>query len=166
MRINSPSLYAAFGSKADLFREALEHYGETQGSRVNRALQEGRNARESIEAMLRASAEVITAPGQPRGCPIVLSAINYSPGNERMRDYGRRLRETQREAIRARLARAKDDGELPDKADLDRMTAFYSAALYGLAVHARDGATRETLQAIVDGAMAAWDGLARGSGAA
>lgn len=31
MGIASPSLYAAFGSKEALFRQALEHYGATEG---------------------------------------------------------------------------------------------------------------------------------------
>lgn len=31
MGINSPSLYGAFGSKEDLFREAVELYRETAG---------------------------------------------------------------------------------------------------------------------------------------
>ena len=32
MGINSPSLYAAFGSKEALFRETIELYGRSEGS--------------------------------------------------------------------------------------------------------------------------------------
>ncbi len=38
MNINSASLYNAFGSKEQLFREAVELYGSTTGSATARAL--------------------------------------------------------------------------------------------------------------------------------
>jgi AcrR family transcriptional regulator len=38
MGINAPSLYAAFGSKEDLFREAVELYEATEGAQALGAL--------------------------------------------------------------------------------------------------------------------------------
>ncbi|MGH7005174.1 MAG: TetR/AcrR family transcriptional regulator, partial [Alphaproteobacteria bacterium] len=38
MRINAPSLYAAFGSKAGLFQAAVELYGRKVGLRIWEAL--------------------------------------------------------------------------------------------------------------------------------
>ena len=38
MGITSPSLYAAFGCKEALFREAVAHYNETEGAAVAAAL--------------------------------------------------------------------------------------------------------------------------------
>jgi len=37
MGIASPSLYAAFGSKEELFRRAVQHYGATEGLEIGRA---------------------------------------------------------------------------------------------------------------------------------
>src|SRR5919106_1320568 len=34
MGIASPSLYAAFGSKEELFRQALKHYSDTEGRHI------------------------------------------------------------------------------------------------------------------------------------
>ncbi|WP_154401311.1 TetR/AcrR family transcriptional regulator, partial [Bordetella pertussis] len=54
MGINAPSLYAAFGSKEALFREAVQRYADTEGARTRRALLEAPDARAAIEGMLLA----------------------------------------------------------------------------------------------------------------
>jgi AcrR family transcriptional regulator len=66
MGINSPSLYAAFGSKANLFREALELYAAAEGTDIWQALDEVPRAKAAIELFLRRSAESFTRPGRPR----------------------------------------------------------------------------------------------------
>src|SRR5919112_1807947 len=53
MGINRPSLYAAFGCKEALFREAVALYDAEEGAEADRALRECRTAREAIEAVLR-----------------------------------------------------------------------------------------------------------------
>src|SRR6478609_10252610 len=53
MGIYSPSLYAAFGGKEDLFREALGLYGSAEGAIARRALEENAGGREAIAAMFR-----------------------------------------------------------------------------------------------------------------
>ncbi|WP_163359819.1 TetR/AcrR family transcriptional regulator, partial [Klebsiella aerogenes] len=56
MGINPPSFYAAFGSKQEIFREAIDLYLATAGANAMRALDGTPAARAAIEAMLRASA--------------------------------------------------------------------------------------------------------------
>ncbi len=53
MGIGSPSLYAAFGSTEQLFREAVAHHDETEGAAAARALREEPTARAAIAAVLR-----------------------------------------------------------------------------------------------------------------
>jgi AcrR family transcriptional regulator len=75
-RITAPSSYAAFGSKEELFREAVELYKKTQGARIVKALLEGHATRASFEAMLRAAADNVCGQCNPRGCLMVLGGIN------------------------------------------------------------------------------------------
>src|SRR5947207_15021833 len=60
MGINSPSLYAAFRSKAELFHEAVTLYWQTEGARVWAELPRSASARDAIETLLRATAIGIT----------------------------------------------------------------------------------------------------------
>jgi AcrR family transcriptional regulator len=56
MGINPPSLYAAFGSKEALFREATDLYSETEGVDIWRSLHQSATARQAVEGFLRESA--------------------------------------------------------------------------------------------------------------
>jgi AcrR family transcriptional regulator len=157
--ITATSFYAAFGSKEKLFREAVELHVCTTGSPPGKALTELPTARASIEGLLRAAVGVFCIPGKPRGCFVVLGAVNCTKGNRKIQDYLKSIRLRRPKVIKERLLRGIADGDLPKGVNLDQLTSFYVAVLDGLAIQARDGASREVLISVVDGAMAAWDGM-------
>lgn len=155
--ITAPSFYAAFGSKEDLFREAVELYSKTLGVPMMKALAEEPTARASLEALLQAAVEAFCRPGKPRGCLLVLGAINSMPANKSVRDHLRGLRARRQKVIQERLQRGVAEGELPSGLDLGALASFYTTVVDGLAIQARDGASRKTLTFAVRCAMAAWD---------
>jgi AcrR family transcriptional regulator len=155
--ITAPSLYAAFGSKEELFREAVELYSKTLGVPMMNALEEQPTARTSIEALLQAAVAAFCKPGAPRGCLLVLGAINSMPANKSVRDYLRGLRARRQKVIQQRLQRGVAAGELPAGLDLNTLASFYTTVVDGLAIQARDGASRKTLRFAVRCAMAAWE---------
>jgi AcrR family transcriptional regulator len=155
--INSPSLYAAFGCKEELFREAVALYARDTATR--RALKEQPTARAAVEAVLRDNADAYIDPANPPGCMIVLAAVLGAPETRSVRDLLADCRRQSTAELKCRLDRAIADGDLPADTDTAALAAFYTTVLNGLSIHARDGASRETLHAIVDCAMAAWDRL-------
>ncbi|MEU5401012.1 TetR/AcrR family transcriptional regulator [Streptomyces sp. NPDC005963] len=157
MGINSPSLYAAFGSKEQLFREAVALYDATEGSPVTRALNEGPTAYAAIAAVLRENARAYTEEGRPTGCMIVLAATNVSDVGTEARDHLAQWRRSGVEMMTARLDRGVREGELPPDADTATIAAFYTAVLQGMSVQARDGARAEELERVAEYALAAWD---------
>lgn len=163
--ISPPSFYHAFVSKEALFREAVDLYLETVGDPTVQALQEGRTARESVETMLRLTAESFTRPGKPRGCMLVLGAINCAPANKGPQDYLRAIRQRAPEVIKQRLKRGVAEGDLPPALDIAALASFYATVIHGLGIRAGDGASRAALMAAVDGAMAAWNALTLTAGA-
>lgn len=161
--INKPSLYAAFGCKAELFREAVALYAREEGALTERALAEEPTARAAVEAMLRLNACAYVDPANPPGCMIVLAGLLGSPETEEVRRFLSRLRKEGEEGLRRRLDRAVETGEIAEGADTAAMAAFYTTVLHGLSIQARDGATQAELDAVVDSAMAAWDALVSGT---
>lgn len=159
MGINPPSLYSAFGSKEELFREAVALYDTLEGSVTERALREEPTARAAVEAMLRENAEIYADPDKPSGCMIVLGATTWTPHNEAVREYLAGLRQQTFELIRTRLEQGVAEGEIPAGADVKGLAAYYNTVLEGLSIQARDGASLESMHAIVDHAMAAWEGV-------
>lgn len=157
--ITAPSFYAAFGSKRELFREVVELYRATAGFAMMRALTEQKTARASIEAMLRATADFLCSPGHPRGCLIVLGAMNCTRRSKKAGGHLRAVRLQTPEHIRRRLKRGVLERDLPEGLDLAGLASFYTTVLLGLSIQARDGASHKALLAAVDCAMAAWDRL-------
>lgn len=160
MGIGSPSLYAAYGSKEALFREAVALYEASVGEPITRALTEIPHVRDAIAAVLRAVAWSGTREDAPSGCMVVLSATNCSAANTSVRDFLAEHRRLNADNLAARLERGVNDGQLPADTDIRGMAAFYHAVTQGMAVQSRDGASRADLEALADRAMAAWDAVA------
>jgi AcrR family transcriptional regulator len=154
--ITAPSFYAAFGSKEELFREAVELYKKTQGTPIMKALSEGPTARASIEAMLRAAAESVCGQSNPSGCMMVLGGINCAPANKGVEDFLREERAIREKVIRQRLRRGITEGDLPSSTDVNGLASFYACVVDGMAIRARDGASRKALGDMVKCAMAAF----------
>lgn len=156
--LTPPSLYAAFGSKEELFREAVELYSRTLGAPMKKALDETPTARAAIEALLHAAVQAFCKPGAPRGCMLVQGAMGTSTSSS-VEQYLRRLRTRRRKLIQRRLERAVGQDELPPGLDLAGIASFYTTVIDGLALQARGGASRKSLNFAASCALAAWDAI-------
>lgn len=163
MGIASPSLYAAFVSKETLFREAVDLYNSTEGAGPRAALHGGDTARAAIEAMLRHHARSYVDPANPSGCLVVLAGAGTVPESDAVGRFLTECREHDIAEVRRRIDRGVQEGDLPASVVPDSLARFVGAVAQGMAVQARDGATAEDLQGIVDCAMAAWDQTTHGS---
>ncbi len=159
MGINSPSLYACFGSKEELFRQAVQLYLDTEDCESGAILDEQPTARGAIDAMLRHSAAKLTRPGAPHGCLLILGDSNASPEHARVHSHLVQRRRDVRGRIAQRLRKGVADGDVPPGTDINAMAAFYMTVLQGLCLQSRDGTSREALLQVVESAMAAWDSL-------
>lgn len=157
--ISPPSFYAAFGSKEQLFFEAVDLYVATVGSRPKQALETASTARAGIEAMLRAAVDIYSDPNMPHGCLIHLGAINCAPASRSVQDRLRTYRIQAPALIRKRLERGVAEGDVPKGLDLEPLVSLYASLVHGLPMRAHDGASRGELLAAVTAAMAAWDAM-------
>lgn len=154
MNINSPSLYAAFGSKEDLFREAIDLYGAIEGEATRCALAGPRNIRDALGAMLRRGVDTFTRGPQPRGCMVMLGALNVSAGQKELRALLHKGQKQIHDVIRKRMALAVEDGEIAPSVDIDGLSMMCAVLFTGLAVHAHDGAGRAKLNSAIDAFIA------------
>jgi AcrR family transcriptional regulator len=159
--ITQASLYAAFGSKEQLFHEAVELYRQTAGFSTTAALATGANAREAIRAMLQAAADTFSAPDAPGGCLLILGATNCPIESKSVQDHLLSIRREISQSILDRLKWGQHDGDVPTTASLTALTAYFSTVLHGLALQSRDGASRRMLTQVVEIAMAGWQQMVR-----
>jgi AcrR family transcriptional regulator len=158
MGIAPPSLYAAFGSKEALFREALNLYGATEGVEIWAAIHAAPTAYEAVAGFLLETARVFTRPGKPPGCLVVLSALHATESCETVRSELVRLRREAIDDMADRLRAGINAGELPQDSDVQALASFYVTVQQGMSIQARDGASEAELRAIARAALAAWPG--------
>lgn len=161
MAINSPSLYAAFGSKEALFREAVRTYTDTEGARLWAPMREAATARGAIEGLLLATAEASGQCGRPKGCLLGLSSVQPDSLPQGACSEIRDIRRDALAEVQARLAAGQAAGEIGPDAEVAVMAAFYATVQQGMTFRAREGAAVDELTATARAAMTAWDGLAR-----
>jgi len=129
----------------------------TEGALWNK-LAEGETVRAGIENLLIAGSEILPkSRPTPAGCMAMLAAV----GDEWPAAVVRVVKKVRLEVldlVRARLRTALAEGELPASADVDGLSRFYLGVFQGMAIQARDGATKAELRGVVEAAMAAWPG--------
>lgn len=154
--IGAPSLYAAFGDKRALFEEALDAYAKTYGAFTVQALREETDARAAVERLLREAAVAFTSGDHPPGCLVISAATNCSPQSAWVQRRLKSFRSLTVRALEEKMETAQSDGRLPPEVDVRALALFYSSMLQGMSAQARDGATREELEAVVSAALRAW----------
>jgi AcrR family transcriptional regulator len=159
MKINSPSIYAAFGSKEKLFLEAVELYSSTEGGLIWASFTTDSPAHQAIAQMLHTSAEEFTRADKPHGCLIALGSLHSEGGNEEIRETLKIRRAQCMSIVHERLQQGVNNGELPERSDWQAIATYYITLQQGMSIQARDGASREELMAVVNCAMITWDSI-------
>jgi len=155
MRINRPSLYAAFGNKEELFRKVLDRYIDGPLAYFAKALAAPK-ARDVVEQIFFGAAKMAGDPRIPAGCLMVQGAlaVGNSAGSVRKEAAGRRA--AGEIALRRRLQRAKREGDLPRNADPAELARYVMTVLRGMAVQGADGARPAQLRRVAQLALRAW----------
>ncbi|EJC70132.1 transcriptional regulator [Rhizobium leguminosarum bv. viciae WSM1455] len=147
--LNRPSLYGAFGDKEALYLDTLEGYRQDGMNTLAEALDPSLPLRDNI-ARVYAGALAIYLHGETaaRGCLLIGTASVEAVQHERVREVlGRSLNGFDDE-IEKRMRLGVERGELPESADPQMLARIASAVMHSLAVRARAGDSRETLEAI------------------
>jgi TetR/AcrR family transcriptional regulator, copper-responsive repressor len=158
MHITPPALYSAYGDKKSLFLEAVARYEQSAGCFAQEALTEEPTAERAIRRLLHGAVEVFAKPSGPKGCLVVLGAINCTVESGDIYEALAERRGNAEKAVRTRIATGKAAGELAADVDVEALTGVVTATLYGLAVKAKDGASRAQLHKVVNQVMRMWPG--------
>jgi AcrR family transcriptional regulator len=155
MGITKTSLYAAFGSKDELFRKALERYGDGPAAYAARAVLEP-TAREVARAYLTGSVQASTRFDGPAGCLGVQGYVAAPHLAQALREALDAWAAADRTRLGDRFRRAAAEGDLPAEADPDVLARYLMTTANGIGVQAAGGATRAELQQVADFALLNW----------
>lgn len=153
--ITRASLYAAFGNKEGLFRRVMERY-EARAGAYRVAAGQAPTSLEAVRLLLNGPVELHGDTQNPPGCLGVQGALACGVDSEAIRSDLSSRRQQGEAAIRHRLQRAAEEDDLSSGKDPADLARYLSALIYGMAVLAADGASREDLQGVADIAFERW----------
>lgn len=147
--ISRPSLYAAFGDKAALFRLALNLYVEEYGTKIAAELNSSPLIMTAIAAFLRKSLACFSDTSLPGGCLVGVHAgdTELDPA---VRDQLKKISQLTENALTMRFRTAIESEEIGESQSASKLAALTYCVLSGLSQAARSGASRRKLNGIVD----------------
>lgn len=141
--------------RVGLFHKALVRYAEGPSAYERKALEQP-TAREVAESLLRGAADLQTDPHSPAGCLAVLGTTTCAEDSSPIGKALIAFRLAGEAAIRERFERARAEGDLSPETEPQILTDYLRTVVYGMAVKAASGATRDDLERVIDHAMRAW----------
>jgi AcrR family transcriptional regulator len=153
MRINRPSLYAAFGNKEQLFRKVLDRYTNGPVAWFAKALAAPK-ARDVVEQIFLGTSKMAENRRIPPGCLLVQGALACGSASARKEVAARRV--AVEVALCRRLQRAKREGDLPKNADPAELAGYVVTVVRGMAVQAAGGANSDHLRRVGQIALRVW----------
>ena len=146
--VAAPSLYAAFGNKAALYREALDRYAALRGASDLSFMRDDMTLAEVTKLLLHGTAKGLVDPGGEIGCMLNTGMIASHPDHvDVARDVADR-RTAFRELLATKLRTWLDTDHA------ERLARFLTTVMQGMAISARDGASLAELLATTDQAVA------------
>ncbi len=156
MGITRSSLYAAFGSKQELFLQALDRYEEGRLRIVREAL-DAPSLDDAIGGLLSRAVAAQCSPSSPRGC---LMAVNAMQGSDEARTIRNEVLNRDRRLaalITERIERARQEGELARDTDVAGLSAHIRAVLQGIVAGGHAGLEEGKLRALTDNFEKTWN---------
>ncbi len=159
MGINSPSLYACFGSKEGLFRAVVDRYEARRDGFMAEILAQP-NAHAVAEAYLYGVAAFCADTGgqNPPGCLMLKGAMSCC--EQDITEHMDRLRANKEAMLKKRFDQAKKMGDLPATANPATLARYLATMASGISMQAASGASAKELREVAAIALASWPGSA------
>lgn len=140
---SAASIYAAFGSKEQLFYDVISYYDQHEGSFIELSLKE-QSLLVSIESMFKRAIEIFTQENG-RGCLIQVCSMECSERNTKRVVWLKELRQLKHQKIKNRFIDAQLRGEIRADIQAEDWGEYYATLLQGIAIQARDGVSKAQL---------------------
>ena len=151
-------LYGTFGNKRALFEQALERYADGMGRASFMRLLEPDASLSHVRTIFEERIEQMCNSGENRGCMLCHTAMELAPHDHEIEDVLQKFMRRMSKAFTIGLDSAREKGEIKSDVDTQAAGEFLTGALFGLAVLARAGFPRATLDSFVDHAFAGMTG--------
>lgn len=148
MGINSPSLYCAFGSKSELFMEALKYYRRVYWSKAFEDFVAEKDIYVATRNLFLEAARILLLPEAPCGCMAVIAGLTLPEKECDIKILINEMRESIKSMFRNKLMDAIKSEQIPVRSDIPAITGSLINYFEGLTLQATDNLCLAELQAI------------------
>jgi len=135
--LSKSSLYQTFTDKRSLFLDALETYRQARLRHLRDKLNDGRPARQSLEAFFAEMLGHATEKERSYGCMSCNEAVELSPDDEEVRKLVAADFQAVEDLFADAIRRGQDDGSIRNHDSSRALARFLTVNLQGLQVMAR-----------------------------
>lgn len=156
--LSKSSLYATFGDKRELFLAAFDAYRKGRLDHLQRTLDNGQPARQSIETFFRQGVAHSHDETRVRGCMTANEAVELAPHDGEIQRLVAEDFQAIETAFAQAIRRGQADGSISSCQEAPRLAHFLLVGLQGLQVMARARSDRARLDETVTIMLAVLDG--------
>ncbi|REG83348.1 TetR/AcrR family transcriptional regulator [Marinomonas pollencensis] len=152
--INTPSLYAAFGNKEQLFKEVIAHYITQYTDPCYRHITEPSDTHviEKLRACFYELIQKFSDTETPLGCLLVKS-VNESDSAAFPEEATRHIKQFGFKTQKLIGALIESEGVTNDSASAELQARYLLSVLYGLATQIRAGESQQVAESVMDYAL-------------
>ena len=148
MGIHRKSLYDTYGSKKELFIEALQSYHDEVAEFMANKSNIAKNGIDKIRSVFESSMKL--DGGQQRGCMIINTAAESFEDDAEIRDLIKKWDLEMTNSFYSFLMEAKDEKLISDEVDLMDRAKFLNNAFIGFRVQLKMNRTKNELNKLIE----------------
>ncbi|AJC53144.1 MULTISPECIES: TetR/AcrR family transcriptional regulator [Streptomyces] len=149
------SLYAAFGSKQEVYERSLRHYVESTNRHLRDQLARQVPVRQAVRDLLLDRVDGSLADAERPGCLLVGAIVERVAQDESAARIARDAITATLAAFASALHSARAAGEIPYETDVDAISGFLTTMVQGLRIMSISVPDRDLLVSIIDAALTA-----------
>lgn len=153
MKMNRPSIYNAFGNKTSIYRKAFARFVSQLGEQLDTALFSEPNLNIAMKQFYRTALDTYFTGEAPLGCFVTSTAVVEAAAHPEIREDLDAVINRVDAVIEKRLLAAQHDGDWPKDNDAKNVAKLLHATLQSLAVRARGGESRSSLEIMYSSAV-------------
>lgn len=143
------SIYAAFGSKEGLYKEALQHYSATMGGILLEKVEQQGSALKGLEAYIRCVVIERRDIAPSDMCMLVKTIAEITESNPELLSLSKVLMKKTEQRFSGLLAQAQQEGELPPAKDPTMLAKFLQVQMIGLRTFLRSSQDPDAVDGLI-----------------
>ncbi len=153
------SIYATFGSKENLFHEALDRYAESAMAELDRVIATDESPLGGLVAYVRMLGGLRDRDENCQACMLVKSLLEFGDREEAARSRAGDLLARMEHRFTERLAEARAAGEIAADLDPGRLGRRLQADIVGLRTYAQRDVDARAVRELVEDVARSWERL-------